>query len=289
MNAQLCKGVKANGEKCQYKGRHDGYCKRHMPKSHIESGSTITITFGDRAENHTGMQIIGEDAKEGFSNEDLVTIYYNLVKFGMKPQFYDLQKILPGPSVEQSRKASIIVIPNMIDAEEAKEMFSELVDLDWDKKAFMRGRVVNKKARYNLIFSDCDQEPEYQTGKGRIINIQRTPLLQRMQKRLPSLFGEKASNLVAEGNYYYDNKICGIGYHGDAERKITIGLRLGNRLPLYFRWYQKGKPCSPEAQIMINSGSLYIMSNVALGRDWKKRNIMTLRHAAGWKGTNYVF
>jgi hypothetical protein len=32
---------------------------------------TITITFGDRAENHVGMQQLGLAAAEGFSYEDL--------------------------------------------------------------------------------------------------------------------------------------------------------------------------------------------------------------------------
>ena len=32
---------------------------------------TITITFGDRCENHKGMQIIGELAEEGFSVAEL--------------------------------------------------------------------------------------------------------------------------------------------------------------------------------------------------------------------------
>jgi len=32
---------------------------------------TITITFGDRAENHVGMQKIGQLAENGFSIQDL--------------------------------------------------------------------------------------------------------------------------------------------------------------------------------------------------------------------------
>lgn len=29
--------------------------------------SAITITFGDRAENHKGMQIVGKEAEHGFT------------------------------------------------------------------------------------------------------------------------------------------------------------------------------------------------------------------------------
>lgn len=33
--------------------------------------SSITITFGDQAENHKGMQIIGAPAERGFSREEI--------------------------------------------------------------------------------------------------------------------------------------------------------------------------------------------------------------------------
>lgn len=33
--------------------------------------SSITITFGDQAENHKGMQIIGTPAEKGYSRQDL--------------------------------------------------------------------------------------------------------------------------------------------------------------------------------------------------------------------------
>jgi len=32
---------------------------------------------------------------------------------------------------------------------------------------------------------------------------------------------------------------------------------------------------------MLNDGDMYIMSDKAVGFDWKKRNTKTLRHAAG--------
>ena len=34
----------------------------------------MTLTFGDRAENHEGMQMLGEGATEGFTHADLVRI-----------------------------------------------------------------------------------------------------------------------------------------------------------------------------------------------------------------------
>ncbi len=50
-----------------------------------------------------------------------------------------------------------------------QELFEELLKLDWDSKAYMYGRVVNKYARHNLCFADEPQEPNYEEGKGRVI------------------------------------------------------------------------------------------------------------------------
>lgn len=47
-------------------------------RSEVGSGA-ITLTFGDCAENHKGMQVIGEQANEGFTKADLV---HALRKFG---------------------------------------------------------------------------------------------------------------------------------------------------------------------------------------------------------------
>ena len=42
---------------------------------------------------------------------------------------------------------------------------------------------------------------------------------------------------LGEGNYYYDIKKCGIGFHGDAERRKVVGIRLGDSIPLHFQWF----------------------------------------------------
>jgi hypothetical protein len=41
-------------------------------------------------------------------------------------------------------------------------MRHEQIKLDWDQKAKMYGRVVNKSARYNLCYNLIPQEPDYE-------------------------------------------------------------------------------------------------------------------------------
>ena len=154
--------------------------------------------------------------------------------------------------------------------------------LEKDTKAFMYGRVVNKHARHNLCFGETHQEPNYEKGEGTIYAFNEVPLLSQIRAKLGEVMGECGTNLQAEGNYYYDLKKCGIGYHGDTERKKVIALRLGASIPLSYRWYIMNKNDGTQMDIKdLDHGDLYIMSEKATGFDWKSSSKYTLRHAAG--------
>lgn len=122
--------------------------------------------------------------------------------------------------------------------------------LDWDSKVLSYGKVMNKRARYNLCFGDEAQEPIYEQGRGRIIPWNEVPILSFARKGL-GMFLKDADKLVAEGNYYYDNKKCGVMFHGDEERKKVIALRLCNGLcpPIHYQWFLQGKPIGKRAII----------------------------------------
>lgn len=164
----------------------------------------------------------------------------------------------------------------------AKIMFRELESVNWDKKAKMHGRVVNKRARWNLCFDENEQEPDYEKGKGRVVPYSSVPLRKGVKDALCEFVGERASSLVAEGNYYYDVNKCYIREHGDAERRMVVGVRLGASFPLHFQWFLQGKKVGDRKTINLNDGDLYIMSDVAVGWNWLKRKVPTLRHSAGF-------
>jgi hypothetical protein len=56
---------------------------------------------------------------------------------------------------------------------------------------------------------------------------------------------------------------------------------VGSSMPLYFQWYLNSKPVGMNLKIDLNSGDLYVMSEVAKGISWNKKDLYTLRHAAG--------
>lgn len=226
--------------------------------------SLVTITFCERAENHVGMQVIGSPATvttSPFTYDKLVSLSEEI----KNSELIDLSL--------DTDKACVLVVRNYVDEHEA--LFKSLSALEWDKKAFMRARVVNKIARYNLCFADFEQEPDYENKKGTVVNFSTVPRLQNMRTELEKLSG---FGLVAEGNFYYNMRKCYIRYHGDAERHTVIGVRLGCTQTLKYQWHQNSQKIGEEYTITLHSGDIYIMSDKAVGRDWKNSKVPTLRH-----------
>jgi hypothetical protein len=279
--------------------------------------STVTITFGDQAENHVGMEKLGTLSNCGFNLRDLKRCKRRFERLGTNCELIDIIKEAEIEEMITDEMATptpayLLIIRNGVDIMlQAKEehpdedniehnilLFNELVAIPVDKKALMRGKVVNKKARYNLCFSNFHQEPDYEIGKGTVVNFKSLPLLRYIHKQLPYYICEEDKkgwhNLVAEGNYYYDTEECGIGYHGDNERRRVIAIRLGKKMPLCYQWYVNGERIGKRVELQLNSGDIYIMSEKAVGYDWKSRitkvnigkkleskRLLTLRHAAG--------
>lgn len=250
---------------------------------------TITLTIGDQAENHVGMQKMGEMADEGFSYQDLKTIGNYFHERSYEVEMLYLHRALKKYNDED--KAYVLVIRNGVDAlcgeGSADSLCEEMMNIKMDKKALMRGKVVNKIARWNVCFADFNQSPDYEEGKGRVIKYNKVPNLKKLRKKL-SFICKDVPEMPIELNYYYDTKKCGIGYHGDSERRKVIGIRLGESIPLCYRWYEQSNVISDIIHIELNHGDIYIMSEKAVGTDWKRRTIKTLRHAAGCeKYTNW--
>lgn len=248
---------------------------------------SITITYGDRAENHNGMQIIGEMAPNGFSPDDLEECQQKFESQGIKCTMIRLNDYIDG--IDSGSDPRVLVIKQGVDhilkniGKSAKDMFEELDDkpdgLKWDRKAYMYGRVVEKKARRNICIDDRSQRPDYENGKGTIVAFNKVVCCNEIRKSLP-LFLYGSDRLIGEGNYYY-NDTCGIGWHGDSERRKVVAIKLGDVKPINFQWYLKGARIGKMCRIDLDHGDIYVMSEKAVGTDWKQRNKPTLRHSTG--------
>ena len=257
-------------------------------KRKMESKMAITLTFGDQAENHVGMEKIGKMADDGFDLKDFMAAKEIFEAKGGEAELIDLRERSENAGVKGSAKEAYVLIlrggVNVFLKESmwtADDCMEEQASLEVDKKAFMYGRVVDKKARHNLCFGDAAQEPQYENGKGRIVAYSDVPILNAVREAIPSYLGNKGESLVAEGNYYYDPEKCGIGFHGDAERKRVVALRLGASIPFHYQWFLNGKAVGKRVKLRLEHGDVYVMSEKATGFDWRKKLVHTLRHAAG--------
>ena len=236
----------------------------------------ITLTIGDCAENHIHNQQLGKTlpAGQGFTRSDFEDIRSKIEN----TELLTLSK-------EDQPDACVLILRNGVNAllgENGKDvMYEEQRKLIWDSKVKMYGRVVNKHARHNLCYDKEPQEPNYEEGKGRIIAFSEVPKLRELMDKLETLVGPKFENLKVEGNRYYSEK-CGIGYHGDTERVRVCGIRLGTvGTPIHYQWFHEGNPIGDRITIPLNAGDIYFMNEKAVGTDWKKKKIPTLRHAVG--------
>jgi hypothetical protein len=233
------------------------------------------------AENHVGMEQIGQMVAEGcgFQLADLQAIQHVMEARGVVCELVTLS------SAEQPAAYVLVMrqgVNALLDGKTQQSMFAEQKGLIYDKQAFMYGRVVNKHARWNLCFDEKSREPDYEAGKGRIVGYDEVPIMKSLMNQITGLFGPKAANLKVESNYYYDTTKCGIGFHGDSERRLVIGVRIGYAsTPMNWQWFHQGKPIGDRIIVPLEPGDMYVMSEKAVGTDWKKKTIHTLRHATG--------
>lgn len=244
------------------------------------SNELITLTFGDMAENHKGMEQIGQmvPVGQGFQFEDLQEIRVMMEGLDCLCELIDLSQ-----EAETNLGAYLLVIRGGVNyfVNDQLALFEEQKGLVYDKQAFMYGRVVNKHARWNLCFDEESREPNYENKMGRIVGYDEVPIMKSLMEQIAALH-PKGENLKVESNYYYDTRKCGIGFHGDSERRKVVGVRTGHSsIPLHYQWFYKGDAIGERIVVPLHPGDMYIMSEKAVGTDWKLKNTPTLRHATG--------
>mgnify|MGYP001212800231 CR=1 FL=1 len=264
---------------------------------------TYTLTFGDGAEHHRGMKrMLGDSIKNGFNMEELEDLKNKFIKLGADCELYNLfkeagiQDILEKEHPEfrdnydfSDLSAGILVIKKGVNfllentGKNIDDVLEEQKQIKYDSKYWddRREMICNKRARNNICFGKESITADFNVGQGTVVAYDSIPILKHIVNQFERFFGEKTRNLVGEGNYYFDTGRCGIGYHGDKERKIVIAMRFGGEMYLKYQWYYKNNFLGKNMAFNFQHGDIYIMSEKAVGSDWLKSNIPTLRHAAG--------
>ena len=254
----------------------------HKPAALLPHGF-LTHTFSECVENHTGMQTIGTKRERGLAAEE---IEKNAAKYD-GAVVHEL-----GDATLDTPRANVVVFPSavqrLLGIEGADALLAESVSKSFDDRFLnTRRKVVQRKhGRLNNCYADEAQPPDIANGKGTVHAFSDSPLLASLRAKLPDLLGSEAAQLFAETNYYTDvrRSEVGIGFHGDTERSVVIGVRLGaSSMPLKFQWFTQTKPIGKERSIALKNGDVYAMSWKATGHDWRSRTLKTLRHGVGRK------
>lgn len=262
---------------------------------------TMSFTFSDQGENHPGMELVGKMVPigQGFTYPDLLQIQekFNLIE--CNTELHHLNSLLQEVEDDipiQVEDAYVLVIRQPLvklladTGKTSKDLYQEMTQFEWDSKYFdtRRGKVLNKHARHNVCFGEVGQTANYPEKLGTIIPYHQVPILDMIRKKLPELIGPKGENLICEGNRYYDLKKCGIGWHGDKERRKVVALRLGCEMTLNYKWFHKHNSLGEMLEINLSEGDMYIMSEKAVGTDWSCSSKYTLRHSAGPPNSKYT-
>ena len=246
--------------------------------------SRFAITFGEVAILHIGSNELGKIRENGFSVKELKNIKK---KIGKQAKLIKLSKELP-KEIRKENDAAVLVIKNGADLFLGKgyadKLLNEQLKVEYDKKYYdiRTKKTKNKRARYNIVFGEENIKASEDYKIYTVKSFKSLKYLNKFRKSLPNFLGDKAVNLNAEGNYYYEKK-SGIGYHGDAERKIVICLSLGSSSTLRYVWRMpnSSEKYGNSIDIKVNHGDIYIMSEKATGNDWKKRSKVRIVHGAG--------
>lgn len=182
---------------------------------------TITLTFGDVAESHVGMQKIGTMADKGFSYTDLVNAQKYFESLGCETGIIHLNKFLPKHPADYNNpkevgslqianenieyQAYVLVakdgLKHLTGDNGVSELTLEMLLYDWDNKFYNTRRKViqNKRARHNLNFSKTTQISDFKEGKGTTISWNDVPLLFNLKGKIADAFGDPARDLKCEG------------------------------------------------------------------------------------------
>ena len=269
--------------------------------------TTFSITFCECGENDSnGMEKLGEKAIEGqgLNLEDLKKgARIAKEKLGIKGKIISFAPLLDGVNLidKKGRKGKVhtawaLRIKGFVNAvlrgagKTMVDLFNELNKVTWDTRYWdkKKKKVLNKLARANNCFADYAQKADIDNGKGSIHDFKDLPLLSLIRKMLYEMFGHKVKLFIAEGNRYEDGgaKKHGIGWHGDAERRIIACIRLmgeeGETMPMHFQYFWQWKQIGQKLIMPLDAGDLYVMSEGATGTDWLKKSLEIIpRHATG--------
>ena len=245
---------------------------------------------------------VGKMAEKGFSAQELRILCASLKEQGIDASIVDLvsEAVDKGTTSEWlcdlMGDTVVLVIRNGANAltddpAMADKMLEEHRGLEYDTTTLLRKKVCVARSRRNLHFADEGRPEDMANGQNTVVPWSSVPANAECRRVLTELL-ETADVASAVANYYPDPAKCGIGWHGDAERRQTIMVRLGagsDTRPIHFLWCERGEAVAAPITINLAHGDVMVPCAKAVGTDYRTMTRPTVRHGTGYpSGTSVL-
>jgi len=257
----------------------------------MSSHESYTLLIVDRAAREQAkaseVQALGQCAERGFSPEQLRALHAKLSAEGSATTPSRIYELTSACRASGASDANVLVVKLPTDV--ADGAYAEMREaIKYSRYAFRYGRRVESRSR-NIAYvsgEPCSEDPE--SNAPEVVAWRDVPHCQRVREFLNGLLCDTEA-VHAVAIRYADIRECGIRWHGDAERRKTLVTRLGpnsERHPFWLMWYHNHAPVSDPIRIDLAHGEVCIPSEKAVGTDFKRSTIPTLRHATGFLKTD---
>lgn len=237
--------------------------------------ASFTLSFARQARGHTATSSV-QDADTGVQLADLERIAGVLRGRGIECEITRMSCA--------GEDAYLLHAKSAFDPSAAE---AELQSVQFPTQELLKGEVKNLKKRLNAQIADFSQEADLLAKTHKVIHWDALPACRSIRDALKEITRESVLNcdivaypVAQEGR----RQTCGIGWHGDKERALVAGVRLGSmtgRFPLSFCFFHQWKPISQMWTFTFSPGDLYIPCRKATGFDAGKPSVVSLKHAAG--------
>ena len=224
-------------------------------------------TLSPTAEHHAGMQISG--------NPDHVPIPASTassVASWFESQGYIAMNVDLSDATGVPVDGGVLHVKNGASRLcDVNRMWATFIGLPKDTQYLDRGgKIRNKHKRSNVNVGEHAESADIASGVGTTVAFSSAPEVSKLLRGLTQFGGGLEQIEVAEGNFYHTPVQCGIGLHGDSERKFAVGVSMGSTRYLEFQSFVHGFPSGPAVRLTLEHGDLYIMYGKGCGYDWDR-------------------
>ena len=244
-----------------------------------------SVLFCDRARGEdraAKSEATGEIAAHGFSPQWLCekSEHINSTDSGFSSHIVDLTESCP-----HSCEEACVLVVRPKSKTTADACLREVEAIKFDTFTTICGKVCNAHTRHLTFIGEEARSPNASTGEHTVLEWSQISSINRARQELAGLLGPLPCVRSGCVLKYPDIQTSGIRFHGDGERRQTIVYRVGSSSstrPLCFQWYLKGVAVGSVVRVHLEHGDYLVSSSKAVGTDWGRKNVPTLRHATGF-------